>query len=89
MSANSIEKRAVPRQRVLKHGMPAFHGGGGIDCTVRTLSPAGARVDIVSPMGIPAAFTLIIEADQFMRRCRTVWSSDRRIGVAFEQPASP
>jgi hypothetical protein len=56
---------------------------------VRNISPAGARVDIVSPMGIPAAFTLIIEADQFMRRCRTVWSSDRRIGVAFEQPASP
>jgi hypothetical protein len=88
MSENRVEKRAVPRQRVLKHGTLAFHGGGGIDCMVRNISLTGARVDIVNPIGIPAAFTLVIEADQFMRRCHTVWSSDQRIGIAFDQTAS-
>jgi hypothetical protein len=78
-----IEKRAVPRHRVLKRGTLAF-GGGGIDCTVRNLSASGARVDIASPLGLPQNFMLVIEADQFIRRCRPVWNTDRQLGVAFE-----
>jgi hypothetical protein len=27
---------------------------------------------------------LVIEADQFIRRCHPVWSKDKRIGVAFD-----
>jgi hypothetical protein len=79
----TIEKRAAPRYRVLKRGTLAF-GGGGIDCTVRNVSASGARVDIASPIGVPANFMLVIEADQFIRRCRSVWSNGRQIGVAFE-----
>jgi hypothetical protein len=79
-----IEKRAAPRSRVLKRGMIAFGGGGGIDCTVRNLSASGARVDVACPMGLPASFTLVIEADQFIRRCHPVWSKDSRIGVVFD-----
>jgi hypothetical protein len=78
-----IEKRAVPRHRVLKGGMLAF-GGGSVDCTVRNISSNGARVDIVNPIGLPEAFTLVIETDGFMRRCHAVWSSEKRIGVAFD-----
>ena len=84
MHENGIEKRAAARHRVLKHGMLAFGGGGGVDCTVRNISESGARVDIASPIGVPQEFTLVIETDQFMRRCHTVWSSEQRIGVAFE-----
>jgi hypothetical protein len=79
-----IEKRAVPRHRVLKHGTLAFGGGGGVDCMVRNISSGGARVDIANPVGVPPTFTLVIEVDQFMRRCRAVWSNDNRIGVAFD-----
>ena len=79
-----IEKRATPRHRVLKHGTLAFGGGGGVDCMVRNISSGGARVDIANPVGVPPTFTLVIEADQFMRRCRAVWSNDNRIGVAFD-----
>jgi hypothetical protein len=79
-----VEKRAVPRHRVLKRGTLAFSGGGGLDCTVRNISPNGARIDIANPVGVPEAFTLVIEADQFMRHCRAVWSSEQRIGVAFD-----
>jgi len=78
-----IEKRAVPRHRVLKRGSIAF-SGGGIDCTVRNLSATGAGLDVASPVGLPARFTLVIEADQFIRRCHSVWNSDKRVGVAFE-----
>jgi len=79
-----IEKRAAPRHRVLKRGTVAFSGGGGLDCTVRNISQTGARIDIASPVGVPEVFTLVIEADDFMRRCRAVWSSERQIGVAFD-----
>ena len=79
-----IEKRAAPRHRVLKHGTLAFAGGGGVDCTVRNISSSGARLDIANPIGVPQTFTLVIEADQFMRRCRAVWSHEQRIGVAFD-----
>jgi len=33
---------------------------------------------------VPERFLLVIEADQFMRRCHAVWSNERRIGVAFD-----
>jgi hypothetical protein len=79
-----IEKRAVPRHRVLKRGTLAFNGGGGLDCTVRNISQRGARIDIASPVGVPKVFTLVIVADHFMRRCRAVWSSEQRIGVTFD-----
>jgi len=79
-----IEKREVPRHRVLKGGTLAFRGGGGVDCTVRNISPKGARIDVANPVGVPEAFTLVIEADQFMRHCHAVWSSEQRIGVAFD-----
>ena len=79
-----MERRTAQRHRVLKQGTLAFHGGGSIDCMVRNISSSGARVDVAGPIGLPAALTLVIEADQFMRRCHPVWSNDTRIGVAFD-----
>lgn len=79
-----IEKRTSPRHRVLKRGTIAFGGGGGIDCTVRNISAGGARIDVESSVGLPASFLLAIESDQFLRRCHPVWTTDRRLGVAFD-----
>lgn len=78
-----IERRAVPRQRVLKGGTIAF-AHGSIECTVRNLSPNGARIDLASPIGLPNAFTLVIRADNLMRRCHQIWNTGSRIGVAFD-----
>lgn len=83
MSDTEIEKRATRRYRVLKGGTIAFDGNG-IECTVRNLSSNGAALDLASPAGLPPSFMLVIEADQFIRRCRPVWRSERRIGVAFD-----
>jgi hypothetical protein len=77
------EKRAAVRYRVLKRGTIAF-GGGGFDCTVRNLSTGGARLDVADPTALPDTFLLVIEADQFMRRCRPVWNDRTQIGVAFQ-----
>ena len=84
MNEAMTEKRIAPRHRVFKHGMLAFRDGGGIDCTVRSLSATGARIDIVNPVGLPESFLLVIEADHFSRACHPVWSKDKQIGVAFD-----
>jgi hypothetical protein len=84
MDGISSEKRAAPRYRVLKGATIAFEGNG-IACTVRNLSSSGAAVELAAPVRLPPSFMLLIEKDQFIRRCRPVWSNDKRIGVAFDQ----
>lgn len=79
-----FERRAQARHRVFKGGRLAFHNGGSVDCTVRNMSPTGARLDIDSPVGLPESFTLLIVADHFTRRCHPVWRHDTQIGVAFD-----
>jgi hypothetical protein len=77
-----IEKRAAPRFKVLKGGLVAVDGGS-IPCTVRNMSSSGAAVDFTQAVDLPPTFTLVIERDQFARRCRPVWRNERRVGVAF------
>jgi len=83
MSEHGSEKRTAPRYKVLKGAIVAFDGGG-IACTVRNLSSSGAAIDLASEASLPASFMLVIEKDQFIRRCHPVWSNDRRFGVAFD-----
>ncbi len=84
MSENFVERRAHARHRVFKGGRLAFTSGGSVECTVRNLSPGGARVDVSSPVALPEQFTLLIDANRFKRRCHSVWAHNTRIGVAFD-----
>ena len=77
------ERRTEARHRVFKGGVISF-GGAGIDCTVRNLSGSGAGLEVESTKGIPLSFKLAIAADDFLRRCHLVWTSERRIGVSFD-----
>lgn len=79
------EHRDSQRHRVLKAATIEF-GGGAIDCTVRNLSDSGAALDVVSPVGIPERFTLVIPADGLHKPCRVVWRKEHRIGIAFLAP---
>jgi len=83
MSEHTIEKRAAPRYRVLKGATIAFDGSG-VACTVRNLSSSGAAVEFASRISLPPSFVLVIEKDQFIRRCHPVWSNNKRFGVAFD-----
>jgi len=84
MNEAMSEKRVAPRHRVFKHGILAFSSGGTIDCTVRSLSDTGARIDVANPIGVPENFVLMIESEHFSRHCHSVWSRDKQIGVAFD-----
>jgi hypothetical protein len=83
MSENSVEKRTAARHKVLKGGTIAFDGND-VPCTVRNLSSRGASLELASGITLPPSFMLVIETDQFARRCHPVWSREKRIGVAFD-----
>jgi hypothetical protein len=77
-----MNKRASPRKRVLKAGTIEF-GGGAITCMVRNMSDTGAMLDVVTPVGIPDRFTLVLRANKHRMPCRVVWWKEKRIGVVF------
>jgi hypothetical protein len=77
------DKRTNRRQRVLKAGTIEFNGGG-LSCTVRNLSKAGAALEVPSPVGIPEHFTLVLSADRQHMPCHVVWRKEKRIGIAFD-----
>jgi hypothetical protein len=81
----NIERRKAQRRRVLKCGIIAFNRAGGISCVVRNLSPEGACLVVVNPIGIPDRFTLAVATDNLQLPCRVIWRRDDRIGIAFER----
>ena len=77
------ERRKVQRHRTLKAGNITFNRAAGIDCRVRNLSPAGACLEVVSQVGIPDDFTLVIETDHVKTPCHVIWRTATRMGVEF------
>jgi hypothetical protein len=71
--------QAAPRQRILKAGSIEF-SGGTIDCVVRNISATGAALEVASPVGIPAAFNLMISGDTVTHPCRVVWVKTSALG---------
>lgn len=77
------EKRKLARHRTLKAGSIAFNRAGGIDCRVRNLSTEGACLEVVSQIGIPDEFVLVIDNDHLKKTCRVIWRTATRMGVNF------
>jgi hypothetical protein len=79
-----MERRRQPRTRTLKSARILLnHHHSVIDCTVRNLSPQGARLDVASALGIPDEFDVIFDADHSIRPCRLVWHKEKQLGVEF------
>ncbi len=71
-------------RRVLKAGQIVFNAGrSAIDCTVRALGDAGARVDVISTLGIPDKFKLSIADDGFSRSCCIAAKQGATIEILF------
>ena len=50
--------------------------GRTIACLIRNESESGAALEVVSPVGIPAQFTLLIAAQRV--RCTVIWRTEIR-----------
>ena len=78
------ENRAATRRKTLKGGRIIFNSGRStIDCTVRNLSSTGARLEVVSVVGIPNTFDLAVGRDG-VRPCRVAWRTLKELGVEFQ-----
>jgi hypothetical protein len=78
------DHRAAPRRRVLKGGRIVINDGfSTFQCTVRNLSDTGARLKVVSIVGIPDTFQLVMD-DGRKFACRAVWKTEFEIGVQFD-----
>ena len=77
------ERRKHPRTETDE---PAYVSGDGSStkCRVLNLSAEGAALDVPNPSFLPARFNLMTEKDRVVRKCRIVWFSQNRVGVAFE-----
>jgi len=76
-------RKAGFRPRQLKAGIIEFNRAGGINCTVRNLSPKGAYLEFESPLGIPDRFELFVASDRLRQHCRVAWRREKRVGVEF------
>jgi hypothetical protein len=79
------ERRRTFRQRTLKGARIVLNDGfSTFDCTVRNLSPLGARLKVASIIGIPDRFELQFD-DGRKFACRVAWRQEEDIGVEFVQ----
>jgi hypothetical protein len=52
-----------------------------IDCTIVDFSPGGGCLEVFGQITLPSRFGLLWGATT--KKCRVVWKSGRRMGVAF------
>jgi hypothetical protein len=78
------ERRAQPRQRVLKGAIIRFNKGyGALECVVRNLSENGAKLTFGETTAVPKAFELKIAGDETLRQAELRWRAPDCVGVSF------
>jgi hypothetical protein len=78
------ERRTTSRHRVLKSAFIVIsEKAPKLECTVRNISEIGAALQVSTTIGIPTHFKVYI--DGVRHCCRSVWRTDTKIGVVFEQ----
>ncbi len=87
LHTNDPECRDAARRRVLKAGVVCFNNRHStLPCTVRDLSPEGAKLQLSGSINAPDTFELYIELDGSWAECHVVWRCDDLIGVRFAAP---
>ena len=81
-AVHEISGQSLDRGRFMKTGSIEF-SGRTIACLIRHESETGAALEVVSPVGIPAQFTLLIAAERI--RCTAIWRTKKLIGVKFHR----
>lgn len=80
------QRRQTSRQRCLfscriVFGSEAFT----LDCTIRDVSDAGARIRLPTSMSLPSSFRVILR-DGMCQEAETVWRRGQELGVRFLAP---
>jgi hypothetical protein len=82
------DARAARRSRTLKSGkIVSMDYSSVASCSVRNISPIGAKVLYTGRAPVPDAFQLLIQSDKSIRDARVVWREGDHIGVEFTSEA--
>ncbi len=69
--------------KVLKHCKILLTDWMSLDCTVRDISPAGARLEFESPVALPGEFRLRLVSADLTIPAVCVWQRKLEAGVRF------
>ncbi|NEU13349.1 PilZ domain-containing protein [Methylobacterium sp. BTF04] len=84
------ENRKETRQRTFLKGRILFNkGASSMDCLVRDLSGAGARLALTETSTLPDAFDLYIPQKDKTYRSALIWRRDDAVGITFVDEAAP
>jgi len=83
-----VEKRANRRQKTLLHGFVYYDGSPcAVECVVREVSEAGARLKFELPPAPAESFELDIPLRGRKLRAEVKWQRGNEMGVTFEDSA--
>jgi hypothetical protein len=81
------DNRYVPRRRVFKGGKIIFADGAMVvDCVIRNISVAGARLDVPSTLALPHEFILLDVQTERRHIAKMAWRRGDQMGVEFSDP---
>lgn len=84
------EQRQQRRQRVFKGGKVFFNGGRStVDCLIRDMTTAGARLKLESTGDVPDAFDLLVDQEQQVYPAEVAWRDMTSMGVRFTGAPRP
>ena len=83
---NHQDQRKIRRTRTLKGARIVFNGGySAYECTVRDLTPNGARLNFGDATGVPNHFEIDLEhGHEPRRKCTVRWRAGSTVGVSFD-----
>ena len=88
--SKKIERRSIKRTRVSRNAKIIVpRRSPVIFCTVENITGGGACLKVASTFGVPEMFDLTFEHGRTRRRCRVVWRTNDKFGVAFAPTAQP
>jgi hypothetical protein len=83
------EKRSSPRLRSFLKGRVVFNSGqASLECLIRDLSSAGARLELSASVTLPDRFELYLPHRDTTSKVHVQWRRGSQIGVAFDHVES-
>ena len=83
------ESRKYKRRRALKQGRIIVDDIGSVrDCTIRDISPTGARVRFSAPITLPPESELLFVVEMMRISVKVIWCAGNEAGLEFRKEQS-
>ncbi len=82
----SEQRRSVRMKTFLKGRIVFNSGASTMDCLIRDLSGAGARLELSQTSALPEVFDLVVPNKDATYRATLKWRRETGVGVTFDAP---